>query len=211
MALAELTEGINFDPNQITGTLLIGGIIILVIVVGFFLFMIVRGIMQYKVPVNIWSRTGSSAVYAQDKAKIVYRRDTKRPHMVQLQKTKFKEMYPGSDYFHVNSSGRQMLNAFIVDNKLVFFKIEDWLPNQELFSLGWKQSDLNSLLDAIEHDNQRFSAKDFWSQHAGTVVSGVLALMILIMGIILFQGMQGVIDAVGTINVVSVDPTVIRS
>lgn len=93
----------------------------------------------------------------------------------------------------------------------MFFKIEEWLPDRNLFTVGWTQSDLTTLYEGIEADKRRFTAKDFWSQHAGTVVSGVLALMILIMGIILFQGMQGVIDAVGTINVVSVDPTVIRS
>lgn len=211
MALAELAEGVNFNPGEIMSTVVIGGVIILVIIVGFFAFMIIRGIMQYNVPVNIWSRTGSTAVYAQDKAKIVSNRDTNRPHLVKLQKTKFTELYPGSDFFHVNDRGKRMLNAFIVDNKLVFFKIEEWLPDRKMFTVGWTQSDLTTLYEGIEADKRRFTAKDFWSQHAGTVVSGVLALMILIMGIILFQGMQGVIDAVGTINIVSVDPTVVRT
>lgn len=189
MALAGVPEGLDFNLAGASQIFLIAGVAILVFIVGFLVMMVVKGIISYNIPVNVWSKTGRSAVFAQDKAKIIRNAITKRPDAIVMQKTKFIEQYPGTDYFHVNEKGKRMLNAFIVDNKIVFFKIEDWMPDESLFSIGWKQSDLHSVFDGVERNKNKYTAKDFWTQHGSLVIGGMVIVSSFVLMIIIVQQM----------------------
>lgn len=209
MALGEVVGGMLPSGSQITSTLFWGAIILSVVVIGFFAFVVVRRQMQYKFPVHIWSSVENGAIYQLDKARIIKNKSTKRPETIQLQKNKIVEMYPSSDYFTISNRGKLMLNAFIIDNKLVFFKMKKAMPEAQTFQYDWKQSDLHELFHAINENNNRWTMSTFIEKYGTLLVGGGLAVVILIFGIVLVQNMQGVIEAVGTINIVSVDPTVI--
>jgi hypothetical protein len=189
-----LDLGGQFSLDGTGGILILGLSAVLFVVVFVFGFFIIKGIMSYKIPVNVWQKTGSGAIFDQDKAKIIRNRETMRPQALQLRKSKIIEEYPGSDYFHPNSKGKPTLNAVLMDNKLTFFRVDEILPDVQKFVTKWRQSDLHSVLAAHKDNADRYTPKKFWDQYGATIMSGMLMVVILIFGIIMFQKMDGLAE-----------------
>lgn len=179
------------------------GITILVVLVGLFVFATVFFVgwlilqrMQYKITVNLWSKSGSGGVYTSDHARILRDATTKRPDTLHFRKSKVVEQYPGSDFLYYSDRGRMMLNAVVLENKVVFFRIDDLFPPPQMFSASYKQSDFHGLGRSINDARNKWSPKDFFEKYGPMLASGILVVVILIFMIVISNQLGDVSDAI---------------
>lgn len=197
MSLVPVDIGMGgFDLGSVGITLLIVLVGILasvgVFIVGYFI--IQRA--QYKLTINLWSKTGSGGVYTVDKARINRDPTTRRPDTIQLQRNKITEQYPGSDFLYYSDRGRMMLNAIVVDNKLIFFRVDDITPNPGEFKTSYKQSDFHGLARSIMDARNKWSASDFLTKYGPMLASGVLVIVVLIFMIVISNQLGNVSEAI---------------
>lgn len=187
---AGMNIGSGISVSGGTNILLIGSLFAgggLIIVLGFLL---IRNLMSYKIPINIWTRIGSGAVFEQDKGKILYNKETKRPEGLKFRRKKVIEEYPSSDYFHPNDKGRPILNAVIADNKVSFFRIEELMPKSGDIKTKWTQNDLHGTFYAVRRNAEKFEVGDFLSKYGVLIGTGLLTIVVLIFMIVVFQKMD---------------------
>jgi hypothetical protein len=197
MSLVPVDIGLSgFNLGNVGVTVLVVLVGIIVAVGVFALGWMILQRMQYKITVNLWSKSGSGGVYTVDKARI--RRDptTRRPDTIELRKTKITEQYPGSDYLYYTDRGGMMLNGVVLENKVVFFRIDDLFPPPQLFSASYKQSDFHGLARSLNDARNKWSPKGFFEKYGPMLASGVLVVVILIFMIVISNQLGDVSEAI---------------
>ncbi len=184
----------SFGDIGITILVVLSGIIVAVVVFIFGWLILQR--LQYKLTVNLWSKTGSGGVFTNDKARIIRDPTTRRPDVIEFRRMKLKEQYPGSDYLYYGDKGGMMLNGVVVDNKVVFFRVEELFPEPELFKVGYKQSDFHGLARSINDSENKWNPADFFSKYGPMLTSGVLVVVILIFMIVISNQLGTVSEAI---------------
>lgn len=179
------------------------GVTLLIILVGIVAAVAVFGIgyavirrMQYKITVNLWSKSGGGGVYTIDKARIIRDPTTRRPDTIQLRKSRITEQYPGSDYLYYSDRGLMMLNGVVLDNKVVFFKVDELFPAPDLFKASYKQSDFHGLGRSINDARTKWSVKDFFEKYGPLLASSLLVVVILIFMIVISNQLGEVSEAI---------------
>lgn len=163
-------------------SLIIGGFAII-----FLLFVILRNTLSYNIPINIWTRIGSGAIFEQDKGKVLYNKETKRPEGLKFRRKKVIGEYPSSDFFHPNNRGRPILNAVIADNKASFFRIQALMPDSDDIKTKWTQEDLHGTFHVIGRNAEKFAITNWLAKYGAMAVGTALTLIVLIFMIVVFQ------------------------
>lgn len=187
-------SGFDIGGVGVTLAIVLGGVIV-AFVIGLFGYLIYQR-AQYKLNINLWSKTGSGGVFTVDKARINRDPTTRRPDTIVLLRNKITEQYPGSDFLYYSDKGAMMLNAVVVENKLVFFRVDDIMPNPGEFKTSYKQSDFHGLARSILDARNKWSPSDFLTKYGPMLASGVLVVVVLIFMIVISNQLGTVSESI---------------
>jgi len=174
------------------------GALFAVLIIGFVV-MIIHNMAQYRITVNVVAKTANGTLFMKDKARYIKNRDTKRPESIRLRKLKMIEQNPGASFLMHDEKGKPVYNGVLLEDKLVWTKASRYIPRDDDLKIEWKQSDLHAVLRAHEDVKEMFSVASFFEKYGTILATGGLAVVVLLMGIMLFQQMGGVAEQLGNV------------